>query len=235
MIAHWEGEADSYDLRRKWSPVDTRVIEILTALEFNSLLEIGCGTALVAAKLLKIKPQARYIGLDLAENFLKISRNRLGKSVSLVKADTTFLPFVAASWDGIIEMNAIHHFPQGVLTDIVQEISRILRPGGCFLVVEDWAGEPDTEIEQIAYQLKNLRPLTHLGLEYHPSEAEWLEIFNLTGLTPIHREYLKRPLGLDEFASSHNPHVKPLFDRLGKLCGDQQPTTSMVLFHCIKG
>lgn len=97
------------------------------------LLEIGCGAGTDHAELAKMADST--VAIDLAMEGAQLTRDRLvleARSSNVLVADGETLPFESDSFDAVYSFGVIHH------TDhperIVQEMHRVLKPGGRFLV-----------------------------------------------------------------------------------------------------
>jgi ubiquinone/menaquinone biosynthesis C-methylase UbiE len=94
------------------------------------VLEIGCGTG---ADLLQFaKHGALVTGIDITSEHLKLARERVGNRAQVLYADATNIPFKAASFDYVYSHGVLHHIDRPRL--VVEEIFRLLRPGGRFNV-----------------------------------------------------------------------------------------------------
>jgi SAM-dependent methyltransferase len=105
-------------------------------LRVQSILEVGCGTGVLAAELNGLAPHARISGLDLQASVLVQARG-YAKTTTWVQGDAHMLPFPPASFD-----LALCHFLLLWVRDplrVVMEMKRVTRPGGSLLVL----AEPD--------------------------------------------------------------------------------------------
>lgn len=94
------------------------------------VLEVGCGTG---SDLLQFaKHGAIATGVDITDRHLELARQRLGDLAKVVKADGRDLPFPDGSFDYVYSHGVI------MCSDdprrIVEEIFRVLKPGGRFNV-----------------------------------------------------------------------------------------------------
>ena len=96
----------------------------------EKVLEIGCGTG---SDLLQFaKNGAIAIGVDVTAKHLELARQRVGDQATVQYADMRSLPFEDGAFDYV--------YSHGVLMcsdepkKVVQEIYRVLRPGGTFNV-----------------------------------------------------------------------------------------------------
>ena len=131
-------------------------------------------------------------------------------------------------------MDAIHHFPKEYLPGTVQEMARVVRPGGTILIAEDWAAPPQNERERVMDSLQRRRHLTRHGLEYHPSEVEWSAMLARAGFDLVNLDHVLRPLNFGRFEELKDPEAHEELARLRELWGQERPTTKMSLFYSRK-
>ncbi len=105
------------------------------AAEFRShaserVLEIGCGTG---CDLLQFaKHGAIAFGIDITPEHIRLARERVGSLALVLYGDGTNIPFQDASFDYVYSHGVLHHLDQP--RRMVEEIFRVLRPGGRFNV-----------------------------------------------------------------------------------------------------
>jgi ubiquinone/menaquinone biosynthesis C-methylase UbiE len=229
MRGHWEEEAEKYTSQRQISPVDERVTEIVSTFGKGRVLEIGPGAGIVAEGLLRRLPTLDYIALDISQRFLQITRARIREGARYIQGDALNLPFQDESIDIVFEMDAIHHFPRGIIPAVVNEIARSIKVGGWLLLAEDWANPPADEKEKIARFLQKNRKLDKSNLEYHPSEQEWMAMVEASGMEIVEREYVERPMNLKKMVEDETSEILEKAERLKELWGENTPQTKMLL------
>jgi len=106
------------------------------------ILDIGCGSALVAERLQDV--HARYVGLDLPGHHIAFAaasfRNRrMTLRTSWVRGNGELLPFADASFDVVVMTEVIEHLLRPELA--VWEVARVLKPGGIYVVTTNNASE----------------------------------------------------------------------------------------------
>jgi SAM-dependent methyltransferase len=117
--------------RLTYRPVQDAVADALRTLEARSILDVGCGTGLLAARLGRELGGARVVGCDFSHGML---RQAAGHAPHLpwVQGDALRLPFATASFDAIVSTEAFHWFADQAAA--VGEFFRVLAPGGRALV-----------------------------------------------------------------------------------------------------
>lgn len=164
----YELHASTYDL--VWAPYLARshaaTHRALGPIADERILDVGCGSGLLLARLAASAPSAELEGIDASAQMLRRARRRLGERAPLTVARAQALPFPDASFDVVVSSSVLHGVP-GAPVDILGEWLRVLRPGGR-LVVTDW--RPDhlgTRLQVAALRrlgIGPLRPLTAVEL-----------------------------------------------------------------------
>ncbi len=98
---------------------------------FDRVLEAGCGTGHFAA-LLAARYGWRLFPLDLAWEGLQHGR-RSGLT-RLLQADIARLPFPDACFDAVLSLDVLVHFPPGGEGRALDELARVLVPGGLLVL-----------------------------------------------------------------------------------------------------
>lgn len=109
------------------------VFALLPNLAGRRVLDAGCGTGNFS---LALAPRrARVVGLDRAAPMLRTARQKArerGQQALWVQGDLSHLPFADASFDGVVCILALDFV--GARQAALQELVRVLRPGGFMLV-----------------------------------------------------------------------------------------------------
>jgi len=124
-----------YDLapvqRLTYRPVQDAVVEELRAVPAPRVLDLGCGTGLLTARLQHDRVAERVVGLDFSAGMLSKARAR-APGIDWVQASACALPLRDATFDAITSTEAFHWFPDQ--SRALAECARVLVPGGRLLV-----------------------------------------------------------------------------------------------------
>ena len=120
------------------------------------IVEIFCGRGNGLLALQQVRGFQNLVGVDLSERLLEQYRG----PGTLYVADCRSLPFDDASCDVIIVQGGLHHLPKlpEDLTQTIQEVRRVLRPGGRFIAVEPWM----TPFLRFVHGLTEVKPLRRI-------------------------------------------------------------------------
>lgn len=106
----------------------------------GGVLDVGCGTGEITARLAKKFPLASFLGVDLDEQHLERARARCAEHGSRVRfqyGDALALPFPDEQFDLVVCRHLLQAVPNAL--KVLTEIRRVLRPGGrAHLIAEDY-------------------------------------------------------------------------------------------------
>ena len=125
------------------------VLAELVPLRSQSVIELGCGGARLARDLLGRYPQCRVTGLevDAVQHAKNLAQPQAG--LHFVAAGAQAVPFPDASFDGAMMLKSLHHVPMAEMEAALDEVARVVRPGGFFYVSEPIYGGAFNEIARL--------------------------------------------------------------------------------------
>ena len=105
----------------------------------GDLLDIGTGPGWLLVKLHDHAPELLLTGLDVSPAMVARARRNmakagLGDTVAIRQGSADNLPFVDSSFDLVVSTGSIHHWKRSV--ESLNEIHRVLRPGGAALIYD---------------------------------------------------------------------------------------------------
>lgn len=113
------------------------LIELAGVRRDEYVLDLACGTGDIAFA--AAAKGARVVGLDLTHRMLQLASRKPG-SVSFLTGDMTRLPFRPARFDLVTTGYGLRNVPD--LDAAIDEIARVLRPGGRLLSLDFNRPEP---------------------------------------------------------------------------------------------
>jgi SAM-dependent methyltransferase len=137
---------------------------------------------------------ARVVATDLTEPMLAAARDFILASgvtnVDFLRADAEDLPFPSSNFDLVTCRIAAHHFPHP--KRFVEEVARVLRPGGVFLLQDQVTPEDPETADWITAFEKRRDPSHNRAL----SPNEWLALIGASGLSVETEDRFEKRVGL---------------------------------------
>ena len=115
-----------------WRADYRHILEELGALRPARLIDIGCGPGGFLSAVQKRFPEIRLSALDLSEEMVRETAQRLGPAAAATAGDAEHMPLESGQYDAVTCNTSIHHYPHP--QDAVNEMYRILAPGGTLLL-----------------------------------------------------------------------------------------------------
>lgn len=130
MDAHrqaWDAEYSKPHPLWKGPPTEGLLVE-----GGRRVLELGCGNGKTLAALMK--GGSEVIGTDFSRKGLEACSRSVPGPLDLVQGDARWLPFTDRSFDQVVAFHLLGHLSSEGRALAVNEIRRVLRPGGGLLV-----------------------------------------------------------------------------------------------------
>jgi SAM-dependent methyltransferase len=120
-------------------PVELSVLGLFASVVAGPVLEVGCGTGLATAELVRLGVDVS--GLDLSPGMLDVAR-RLLPDVRFDVGSMLALPHADGEFGGVTAWYSTIHVPDDELPTALSELARVLRPGGHLLLGFQTGDEP---------------------------------------------------------------------------------------------
>jgi ubiquinone/menaquinone biosynthesis C-methylase UbiE len=178
-------EVEEYDRKhgqfRDVAAENRQILEKLELEKNSRVLDIGSGTGhfVRAAARAGLRPTA----VDISTTMLDYSRKKAEEEglsgIEYVNAGFLSLEFAENTFDAALSSAALHHLPDTWKAVALSNVSRILKPGGQFIlqdVVFDWSGKGyekyfESAVESLPEAMRP-RMAAHIGQEY--STLDWI-------------------------------------------------------------
>jgi malonyl-CoA O-methyltransferase len=121
-----------------------------------NILDLGCGTGLATQMLAETNPHHLLMGIDMADDLLKIARARLGENIPVFCGDFDRIPAKAQQFDLVFSNMALQWSLDFTIT--IEEISRVMQQNG-YLAFSLPVDGTFAQIKKLLYQLTGERYL----------------------------------------------------------------------------
>jgi len=121
-------------LRRHDAQSEALVYRSLLGAPPGPVLDLGCGTGLLARKLSREPGFPPVIGMDLSRAMLEealAQAREHGAAVDLLRAQAPALPFQDGALGAVLHVGGLHLFPS--IDTLLREVHRVLAPGGRYV------------------------------------------------------------------------------------------------------
>jgi ubiquinone/menaquinone biosynthesis C-methylase UbiE len=137
---HFDKWAPNYELsiaqKYFFDPIHRRMIRLILNSDIKDpfkILDVGCGTGRLLRTISKIWPNAQLTGIDLSETMINTARE-LAPNYKFHISPAEKLPLEDQTFDIVLSSLTLHHWNNAEKG--VQEIVRVLRPGGAFCLAD---------------------------------------------------------------------------------------------------
>jgi SAM-dependent methyltransferase len=179
-----------------------RYVSVLDITKNKVVLDVACGTGYGSS--LIAKTAKKVIGVDNSPQAIKYSKKNYNASnIEFVVGDATQLPLQDQSVDVVVSFETIEHLLKPTL--FINEIKRVLKPGGTFIVSTPNAAE------------------FMEGNEYHKHEFKLAELENLLKISFKHVDFWYEGswfsagiMGKNNFSKANNEVNLPAIKTFGQ-------------------
>ena len=120
----------------------------------GTFLEIGCGNGAGAKVIKKYFSPQKITAIDLDPFMISLAkRNVHDSSIIFEIKDATKLTYQTGQFDAVFDFITIHHIPGPQWQDCLNEIYRVLRPGGLLFIYDISIERFETFIGQVLKRL----------------------------------------------------------------------------------
>ena len=155
-------------LYRLQEPLESAAVQTAVSLgqpaADDRALDVATGTGLVLARLARLRQPPRVgVGLDRSGAMLRAARG-LPKEYELRQGDARGWPFADDSFDLVFGASLLHLLDEQARRLVVEEVARVLSPGGRVVTVTVWHPQPAVRrLLEAMPTSTGLRPLDPTG------------------------------------------------------------------------
>jgi ubiquinone/menaquinone biosynthesis C-methylase UbiE len=120
---------------RRAAETHEQVARLLAPTGDERALDVGTGAGALAIALAPLVREV--VGIDVVPELLARAHARAPENAEFLEADAEALPFRPGEFDLVCTARTLHHVPRPEV--VIAEMTRVLRPGGTMLVVDQLA------------------------------------------------------------------------------------------------
>ncbi|MDP2677504.1 MAG: class I SAM-dependent methyltransferase [Rhodoferax sp.] len=162
------------------NPLVTDELDLLHRLvnldQHRNIVELGCGAAALARKLL-----ARFPGCEIAA--LEVDERQHAKNVlnplqglKFIQAGAQSMPLASEAFDLALMLKSLHHVPLPLLDQALSEVHRVLKPGGLLYVSEPVFAGALNEVMRLFHDEELVRAAALRGMQKAVSKGDWEQV-----------------------------------------------------------
>ncbi len=133
----WAKAGRGESMERGHRPVGEQAIELMNVQDGAQVLDVGCGSGW-ASRLLAEKARHGYVvGIDISDEMIHTAREASHdfSNLEFQVASAEKLPFTNDRFSDAFSMESLYYYSDMAVA--LQEIHRVLKPGGLFVTVVD--------------------------------------------------------------------------------------------------
>ena len=147
------------------APLTNWGLSLLDIQEGQTMLDIGCGGGATLRRLLKRSKGGMVYGIDISEESVakarKVNADVLDKQVFVAQGTAEKLPYEDWKFDLVTAVETVYFWPN--LPNCLQEVRRVLKPGGRFAIMVEVADEHSKWVDLVdgmkAYSPEQLKEM----------------------------------------------------------------------------
>lgn len=150
---YFDTQAHNYHARSGIRQVHDLHLSVLTEISFydyKSLLDVGCGTGDLLARI-PMRKGLDLAGIDFSAKVLEIAQEKIGHKANLRHGDSQNLPWEDNSFDMVLCSDSFHYFPRPEI--VLSEVRRVTKPGGRLIIADPWYSWPIRRIKNLLLPL----------------------------------------------------------------------------------
>lgn len=129
------------------------VLNELQQLDFQKILDVGCGTGEILKSITERYSFAQLYGLDISEEMLKQANDKLKGTATLILGDAENITLETNSYDLLLCTDSFHHYPNP--QQAISEFYRVLKHGKFLLIADYWKPFPIRQIMNLFISYSN--------------------------------------------------------------------------------
>ena len=185
----WAKAGRGESMERGHRPVGEQAIQKMSVRSDAQVLDVGCGSGWASRLLASKANQGRVVGIDISDEMIRVSRAASNSfpNLDFQIASAEDLPFENNEFTHSFSMESLYYYTN--INRALEEIHRVLQPGGLFVTVVDLYQENEPSHQWI----EKLQVPVHLL-----STPQYCDLFSQSGFIEIQADRIIDPTPLPE-------------------------------------
>ena len=155
-------------------------------IALRDILELGCGTGDLTRKIADAWPSARILALEVDRIQLGLNQTRNRHvNIRYEFGPAQAIPCEPESCDVVLMFKSLHHVPLDLLDTALDEIHRVLRPGGVAWFAEPVFAGDLNEIIRLFHDEQAVRQAAFDALVRASNSGQWKQTREIHYLVPV--------------------------------------------------
>lgn len=153
-----------------------------------AMIELGCGNARLARDLLRQSLVSQVTGLEVDERQHAKNLAQPQDGLAFLQASAAAVPCADASFDLALMLKSLHHVPLPDMAQALDEVARVLRPGGWLYVSEPVYEGALNEVVKLFNDEGVVRAAAQAALDAALAQpgSPWTQVATHRFDTPVH-------------------------------------------------
>jgi len=212
------------DVREEMAVLEEVLAPLSAQGRLHDILEIGCGTGDMTRRIAQAWPHVRLCAMEVDRVQLEKNQQRnRHENITYIEGPAERIPHPDQSFDAVLMFKSLHHVPMSVLDRALDEIHRVLRPGGIAYFAEPVFAGDLNEIIRLFHDEQAVRSGAFDALMRAAGNAHWqrasethylvavrfenFEDFERKVMRVTHSDFGLTPQKVDQVRSAFEPYV----------------------------
>ena len=187
-------------------PLISNELDLLTSLadplNHPRIIELGCGAAHLSRQLLQRFDRCHVTGLEVDVRQHAKNLQNPAERLDFIQAGAQAIPFADGAFDLALMLKSLHHVPLPRMGQALDEVARVLRPGGHLYVSEPVYDGALNEIVRLYNDEGVVRAAAQAAVDAALTTGRW---------QPVAERRFDMPVRWRDFAEFEQRMMRPTF------------------------
>ncbi len=152
---------------------ELNLLQSLVPLRGLEIIELGCGTAELARRLVAACPGCKVAALEVDERQHAKNLQQPLAGLSFARAGAQEIPYESGRFDLALMLKSLHHVPMSQMDGALDEVRRVLKPGGLLYVSEPVFAGDLNEVIRLFHDEQEVRRAAYLAIQRAVESGAW--------------------------------------------------------------